>query len=72
MIPPELKTPNNLRRVDKDIYMRQAIISKGAIGYLTARTTIHHPARLVFTSLCDRYEFDVTTIEDIDDYLKQV
>lgn len=72
MIDATLKTPNNLRRVIKDIYMSNCVIYKGALGYLIARKTINHPARCLFISLCEQYEFDITHLENSESYLESV
>jgi hypothetical protein len=62
MIAPELKRPENLRRIAEDIVspLGYVTIKKGALGYLIGRCSPDKPAEAFFISLCEMYEFNVT------------
>lgn len=65
MIPKEMKTPQNLRRVTETITVDgQFQIMAGTLGYLLGFVSESgdQTPRASFTSLCESYQFDVTHV----------
>jgi hypothetical protein len=65
MIPPEIKKQEALRRVKETIIVDdQYEVKEGTIGYLTGTLADFPNAtpKIIFTSLCERFVFDVTHV----------